>query len=457
MTFESLASIDLNALSKAQLKSYVKLAREEWGHQIDLRSANIHDLIEYLQMYLRFKAESENSISCAEPEAIAPQEAEVIEAELTHTLSDLPELLTVETETLKTENNNHPINSGINDINRLVYLKADGYYFDTVSHKSSLVPNPDWLIHKYDASRYLDMNARSRSDFFTTAEPVYPLVYDHETPSFNEHARNAINALLRFGTYHGNEITTGWLSGVLRDCMIRNTKPERVKEMMLLSDDVYYSLVGIDPLQVKVFKNLVANAGAFNVQIPTPKEISQNLINVYGIDFSCQISIYHQMRENMWHLQQLCGISSLHEKHFAIRDKLFSAQEYDHQLIVIDADRIILKKDAFRTTQYFKELTHDYTLFVENLDNEESEPAPTDLNILNLGLEADDVWLRSQSIKWGRQTDGNYRSVDEYFPLEPDKIELTFLKWNNERYDYDSTYKLVAVHRDNRRFPWLAE
>jgi hypothetical protein len=41
MTFMQLASIDLAALSKAQLKAYAKIARQQWGRSIDLRTANL--------------------------------------------------------------------------------------------------------------------------------------------------------------------------------------------------------------------------------------------------------------------------------------------------------------------------------------------------------------------------------------------------------------------------------
>lgn len=435
---EILRTTDLENASKQDLRNLIKRVRisnKITATFIDLRTAGEIELRQYLQDIVI-------AHQPVEIEAIALQEAEVTEADPTHTLSDFDG---IESKTITVEP----------DANRLVYILADGNYFDTVSHKSSLVPNPDSLVYITDANRYLEMNARSKSDFFTIAEPVYPLVFDHETPSFNKHARNALNALLRFGKYHGNEINTGWLSGILRDVMFRDTL-KRVKEPMLLSDDIFYSLAGIDPLEVKIFKSLLANADDFNVTIPTPKEISQNLINVYGIDFSSQISVYRQLHKNILHLQRQCGVSSLHKKHFAMRDKLFTAYDYEKQLSITEADRIILKKEAFKITQYFTELTHDYTLLVENLENEECNPAPINLNILNLGIESDYVSIRSESIKWKQKNDGYYRSESEYFPLDPDKIELNFFKWDTELQGYDCTYALVAMHRDNSRFPWLA-
>lgn len=77
MTFQQLASIDLNALNKVQLKSYVRIARDEWNRPIDLRTANLHDLIEYLNMFLQFKAEAENA--CEKIESV--NELEAIEIE----------------------------------------------------------------------------------------------------------------------------------------------------------------------------------------------------------------------------------------------------------------------------------------------------------------------------------------------------------------------------------------
>jgi hypothetical protein len=62
MSFAQLSSVDLAALSKAELKSYVRIARQQWGRSIDLRTATVHDLIEYLQMYLQHKAETDNAV-----------------------------------------------------------------------------------------------------------------------------------------------------------------------------------------------------------------------------------------------------------------------------------------------------------------------------------------------------------------------------------------------------------
>jgi hypothetical protein len=72
MSFQTLASIDLNACTKAQLKAFVKLARDEWGRAIDLRSANVHDLIEYLTMYLAHKAATEATEPEVEPVTLNP-------------------------------------------------------------------------------------------------------------------------------------------------------------------------------------------------------------------------------------------------------------------------------------------------------------------------------------------------------------------------------------------------
>ncbi|MGI2907678.1 hypothetical protein [Tolypothrix sp. VBCCA 56010] len=96
MSFQELASIDLHALTKIQLRSYTKLAREEWGRSIDLRSSSIHDLREYLTMYLSWKATAEAETTEPEAEIVAPEPevtlTENAEVEIvTHTLSDLPE------------------------------------------------------------------------------------------------------------------------------------------------------------------------------------------------------------------------------------------------------------------------------------------------------------------------------------------------------------------------------
>jgi hypothetical protein len=84
MTLQQLASLDLNALTKAQLKTYVKEAREEWGCSIDLRSAKQPELIEYLQMFLLWKAQQvkkTEKVTTTTPD-VSPEIEAKVEADL---------------------------------------------------------------------------------------------------------------------------------------------------------------------------------------------------------------------------------------------------------------------------------------------------------------------------------------------------------------------------------------
>ncbi|BAZ65565.1 MAG: hypothetical protein KME28_13070 [Pelatocladus maniniholoensis HA4357-MV3] len=54
MTFETVASIDFQALNKRDLKRLCTLARDEWGKPIDLRSSALQ-MAEYLELYRQWK------------------------------------------------------------------------------------------------------------------------------------------------------------------------------------------------------------------------------------------------------------------------------------------------------------------------------------------------------------------------------------------------------------------
>lgn len=69
-----------------------------------------------------------------------------------------------------------------------------------------------------------------------------------------------------------------------------------------------------------------------------------------------------------------------------------------------------------------------------------------------MAYDADHVRIYSRSHRWAIQPNGGFRSVGEAFPVNPDCIELTFFKWDEEYYDYEAIYKLVAVNSDNTRY-----
>lgn len=83
MTFIEVAQLDLSAMTKQQLKQYVKLAREDWGKWIDLRKADIIALQQYLQDFQAWKARE----AVIEQEAIEVPE---VEADVTE-FQELPE------------------------------------------------------------------------------------------------------------------------------------------------------------------------------------------------------------------------------------------------------------------------------------------------------------------------------------------------------------------------------
>ncbi|KOP28270.1 hypothetical protein AMR41_00025 [Hapalosiphon sp. MRB220] len=77
MTFETVASIDFQALSKRDLKRLCTLARDEWGKPIDLRSSAIL-MAEYLELYRQWKLDQkiEETKAVEEVEEVTTPEIE---------------------------------------------------------------------------------------------------------------------------------------------------------------------------------------------------------------------------------------------------------------------------------------------------------------------------------------------------------------------------------------------
>jgi len=350
MSFQELSSIDLYALSKQQLKNYTKLARAEWNKPIDLRTANSHDLIEYLVMYLSWKAENEvaEEIEAQEPTA---QEEECI-------------------------------------------------------------------------------------------------------PSFNEVAKATIPLLLKRGTVHGNELNTEWIRAILGDCSIRNIALSRVKEPLLREDAVFLGLAGISPEHLNTFKRIVVSPEEFDIQQDEEgkPDFYQRIGSVFGADALCEIAIYHRIRANLRHLQSGLGISSLHSRSYAIRDKLFSVQDYDCQLELMSRDRIQLKNEVPRIVEYFLSLTGNYQLFRE-LNDESLEPLGDDIDLPAIALTSEYAWIHSQSYSWELQPNGGYSGHSSH-RLDPDEISLCLQVWDSQDNDFSSFYRVKAEHRDPSRFPW---
>lgn len=352
MSFKELASIDLYALSKVQLKSYVKLARSEWNKPIDLRSANSHDLIEYLAMYLMWKAQSEDAIAEA-PEAIAEEDLDC----------------------------------------------------------------PD---------------------------------------TFNEITRASIAILLNRGTSHGNTLTSTWIQEILGDCQIRGIALNRVKEPLLKDDSLFYGLAGIAPEQLNIFRRIMTSPDEFDIvqDAPDKPDFYQRIGSAFGADAMCEIAIYHRIRSNLRHLQTTLGISALHSRCYAIRDKLFSVQDYEWQLELMPRDRVHLKAEVPRIVSYFLSLVGDYDLFRE-LDDESVEPLG-DVDLHAIALTAEYAWINSESYNWQPQPNGGYRGQSDA-RIDPDSISLSLQIWDKKDNDFSSYYRVCAEHRDKSRFPWKSE
>ena len=401
MTFQQLASIDLNALSKQQLRSYTKLAREEWGRSIDLRSSNIHDLREYLTMYLSWKATAESEATEPEVEAVAP-EVEVA-------ISNIEENA-------------------------------------TVSQAPALEPE-DFEITICD---------RCEKRCELAPELPEPALKVPET--FNNITARTVDILLQFGTAYGNLVDKDWIAGILQDCRWRSTIPNQLREKLILSDPIYYGLAGIAHDSIALYQRVVRSPEEFG-NIPEKAnpgaDFYRNIGSLIGADKIAQISVYHTIRNNLNYLQERLGISSLEPRTAAIRDKLFENRDYNDQMIILPSDRRTLKAETPRIAAYFQALTTDYKLYCE-LDDESLEPLPEgfDLQVmLGQSFGCDYAWIRAESYTWQPTSDGGF--IGHHIQqLDPDKITLSLNAWDGD--DYASFLRIVAHHRDGSRFPWLA-
>ncbi|BAY50692.1 hypothetical protein SAMD00079811_83230 (plasmid) [Scytonema sp. HK-05] len=82
MTHAEVSGLDLGGMSKAQLKLYVKKAREVWGEWIDLRKADVIALQQYLQDYQAWAARIASiALKMVEEETTATPEATATDIE----------------------------------------------------------------------------------------------------------------------------------------------------------------------------------------------------------------------------------------------------------------------------------------------------------------------------------------------------------------------------------------
>ncbi len=204
MTFQQLASVDLNALSKSQLRSYVKLARANWNRVIDLRSATSADMIEYLTMHLTWKAAAEDAVTSTEEEVMA-----------------------------------------VTDWTNVSPLTCDvcsGQLCDLPVTQEELTEALLPLAHDFEEKPTASVAWQATHREWVEGEEEVP-------PNFNKYAEDAIATLLDHGTAHGSKLNSDWIRGIVWDCAFIATEIKagigQVKERQLLNDDLYYKLAGL--------------------------------------------------------------------------------------------------------------------------------------------------------------------------------------------------------------------
>lgn len=398
MTRQDICSVDIEGLSKKNLKALVKVARTEWGEPIDLRSATEGAMCDYLRLYRQWKLDQE---ATEEPAATTSEN----EAEAT-------------------------IIAGVEE--PVEVCEACGN----------------------------DINEDEATVIARVEEAVAPEPAELEIPeSFNAIASRTIDILLQFGSGYRSIINQAWLQGILKDASWRATIPGSVTEKLLLSDPIFYGLAGIGIAHdsIALFERVAKTPEEFR-DIPedaTPSaDFYRNLGLLLGVDKIAQIAAYHSIRANLNYLQQRLGISSLEPRTAGIRDKLFEYWDYNDQMALLDSDRLTLKAQTGKIAAYFQSLTSDYQLFRE-MDDESLEPLPEDFDLqamMSHAFGCDYCWLHAESFEWQPYSDGYIGHHVQR--LNPDKISLYLDSWNGS--EYVSFLRLVAHHPDPARRPWEA-
>ena len=290
--------------------------------------------------------------------------------------------------------------------------------------------------------------APQEAEVTVETEPSTPLPMKSPV-SFNTRTMNAIELLLEKAP--DGLVTTEWLSGILHDCMWRATKHEKISEKLLLNPVIYYGLAGLDISDVSLFKRAVSCPGEFAELTADAKEGAEHYQKIGGLlgnDAMGEMVIYHTIRDNLNYLQSLMSISSLRTRNYAIRDKLFTRQDYDYQMILLPSDRTVLKAEVIRVTEYFRRITTEYDKYRE-MSDESLEPL-CDIDIMALAAEAEHCWLTDESWEWNEaKTSGKFAHK-----VDPDSIHLSFCRWDTSVNDFSPFFTVVATHPDPSRFPW---
>lgn len=343
-----LFTTDLEDATKEQLRSLVKRVREESGRPIDLRKADIVALRQYLTDYLTAQA----AASDPEPQAEA----------VAHTLSDF---------------------EGIDQV---------------------AMERTDWTAA---TPLSCDVCNYQVCDLPAAAEPEAP-------QSFNTISQWSIDTILCHSNVHGDgrrpagsdRIDKDWLCGILRDCVSRSIRPERVKESLILKDHIFLGLAGLPISEADTLKAVIRRPSEFGDLSPESEAYHQNMSALLGCDGMTDMIVHHMIRDNLNYLQQLLGISCLEPRSYAVRDCLFTTQDYNSQLQILESDRLALKSEAPRVAAYFELVAEGYTVEQE-MDDDTTQPFDI-ADLAGMASIAEYAWVYAESFDWEPTSDGGY-------------------------------------------------
>lgn len=251
--------------------------------------------------------------------------------------------------------------------------------------------------------------------------------------------------------------STEGLSTLLMDCVNRSTKPERVKNHLILDDAVYDSLSSIfDGIQDKeIMRRIMSDPKGWTLDAPEEvkdgAEYYAKLGKIISAKDLTDMFTYHVIRDNIQSIQKELNISGIIERHLSICDRILSFHISCSQLSLIETDRVILSQEIPKVVDFFLDVTKLDDQYELSIDDEEGNPHPcNDSKVCEIAGIAIDASVASESNEWTKV--GNEMWNGKHANrLHPDRITL-YLGLTD-----DETEIIEANHIDKTRKPWLVK
>jgi hypothetical protein len=233
-----------------------------------------------------------------------------------------------------------------------------------------------------------------------------------------------------------------------------------------LADEAFRELAEVtgEAYSIELFSRLVVDCMCKVSGFDREGSLIEDVKTFYalaGVDFDTAPKdlplavIYIGVKNNIQYLQTIHGITSLHTRYFAVRDRLYSFREYDDSFFLQQADKDFLRAEVPRLINLYLSLatTDKYDFFLEDpLDG--LTPIADYIDTFSEVFKADYVTFYPESREWNLAADGSYVSEREIKRSCPDSLTMFVGFWNKAEKDFDIK-SIVARHKDKSRFPWL--